>query len=69
MAETDNKEKIHIRLHVYDTEMPVMVPKEEEPLYRDAAVLITNTVNAYASVLKAIKATRNCFTWLLLTLL
>lgn len=56
MAETDNKEKIHIRLHVYDTEMPVMVPKEEEPLYRDAAVLITNTVNAYASVFKGHKS-------------
>ena len=55
MAE-DNKEKLHIRLHVYDTEMPVMVPKEEEPLYRDAAVLITNTVNAYASVFKGHKS-------------
>lgn len=68
MAE-DNKEKLHIRLHVYDTEMSVMVPREEEPLYRDAAVLITNTVNAYARSLMVIKVIRNCFIWLLLILL
>lgn len=48
MAE-ENNEKLRIRLHVYDTDIPVNVRPEDEPLYRDAAMLITNTVNAYAS--------------------
>ena len=48
MAE-DKKEKLRIRLHVYDTDIPVNVYPEEEPLYRDAAALITKTVNSYAS--------------------
>lgn len=47
MAE-ESKEKLHIRLHVYDTEMPVNIRPEDEPLYRDAATLITKTMNAYA---------------------
>lgn len=54
MAE-DNKEKLRIRLHVYDTEIPVNVRPEDEPFYRDAASLITNTVNAYASRYKGPK--------------
>ena len=36
MAE-DNNEKLRIRLHVYDTDIPVNVRPEDEPLYRDAA--------------------------------
>ena len=51
MAE-DNKEKLHIRLHVYDMDISVAVPVEEEALYREAAILITNTLNSYASVFK-----------------
>ncbi len=53
---TEQTEKLHIRLHVYDTEIPVMVPREEEPYYRDAAILITNTINSYASVFKGHKS-------------
>ena len=49
MAE-GNKEKLHIRLHVYDMDISVAVPVEEETLYREAAILITNTLNSYASV-------------------
>ena len=45
----ENNEKLRIRLHVYDTDIPVNVRPEDEPLYRDAATLITDTVNAYAS--------------------
>ena len=48
MAE-ENQEKLRIRLHVYDTEIPVNVRPQDEPYYRDAAQLITSTVNAYAS--------------------
>ena len=47
MAE-QNPQKLRIRLHVYDTDIPVNVEPDAEPLYRDAASLITRTVNAYA---------------------
>ncbi len=47
--------KIHIRLHVYDTDIPVNVVQEEEPLYRNAAKLITDTVNRYAEQYNATK--------------
>lgn len=57
MAE-DNNEKIRIRLHVYDTDIPVNVRPEDEPMYRDAASLITKTVNAYASRYKGPKNER-----------
>ena len=39
MAEDNNK--LHIRLHVYDTELPVTIVREEEEFYRNAAKLIT----------------------------
>lgn len=51
----DKQEKLRIRLHVYDTEIPVNVLPDEEPLYRDAASLITQTVNAYQSRYKGPK--------------
>lgn len=54
MAE-EKQEKLQIRLHVYDTDFPVNVKPDEEPLYRDAARLITNTVNSYASYFKGDK--------------
>ena len=57
MAE-DNNEKLRIRLHVYDMDIPVNVKPEDEPLYRDAASLITSTVNAYASRYKGPKSTK-----------
>ena len=43
---------------MYDTEIPVNVRPEDEPFYRDAAILITNTVNAYASRYKGPKNDR-----------
>ena len=55
MAE-ENKDKLHIRLHVYDTELPVNIVREDEKLYRDAAKLITTAVNNYAGVLKGRKS-------------
>ena len=55
MAE-ENKDKLHIRLHVYDTELPVNIVREDEKLYRDAAKLITTTVNNYAGVCKGRKS-------------
>ena len=58
MAE-DNKDKLHIRLHVYDTEMSVNVVREDEKMYRDAAKLITDTVNTYADVFKGRKTDKD----------
>jgi len=45
-----------IKLHVYNMEMPVKVVREEEALYRDAAALITQTMNTYAALSKGAKS-------------
>ena len=37
-------DKLHIRLHVYDTELSVNIPREDEEYYRAASKLITDTV-------------------------
>lgn len=58
MAEV-KKEKLRIRLHVYDTEMSVNVLPEEEYLYRNAAKLITDTVNTYANAFKGSKGEKD----------
>jgi len=55
MADEKN-EILQIRLHVYDTEIPVKVPRDEEALYREAAILITDTLNTYASFFKGKKS-------------
>jgi cell division protein ZapA len=54
MAEV-NKEKLHIRLHVYDEEIEVTVNREDEEYYRSAAKLITDRYNAYAQAYKGKK--------------
>ena len=54
MAEV-NKEKLHIRLHVYDEEIEVTVNREDEEFYRLAAKLITDRYNAYAQAYKGKK--------------
>ena len=51
MGESD-KEKLRIRLHVYDTDMTVTIPRAEEECYRAAAKLITDVVNNYSAVYK-----------------
>ena len=50
-----NKEKLHIRLHVYDEEIEVTVNREDEEYYRAAAKLITDRYNAYAQAYKGRK--------------
>lgn len=54
MAEV-NKEKLHIRLHVYDEEIEVTINREEEAYYRAAAKLITDRYNRYAQAYKGKK--------------
>ena len=53
------EEKLHIRLHVYDTEISVNVLREDEEYYRKASTLITDTVNTYASVFKGRKSDKD----------
>ena len=36
----EEKERLNIRLHVYDTDIPVKVDREDEYFYREAAKLI-----------------------------
>ena len=52
----EEKERLNIRLHVYDTDIPVKVDREDEYFYREAATLISSTVNKYAEVLKPKKS-------------
>jgi hypothetical protein len=56
-TDMDN-EKINIRLHIYDTEIMVRVPREEEALYRKGADLINELLNAYFSSFKGAKSDR-----------
>jgi cell division protein ZapA len=55
MAEP-NKEKLHIRLHVYDEEIKVTINRDDEEYYRAAAKLITDRYNAYAQAYKGRKS-------------
>lgn len=58
MAE-ENKEKLHITLHVYDTDLAVNIPREEEEYYRKGAKLITDIVNSYSSIFKGRKSDKD----------
>jgi cell division protein ZapA len=55
MAE-QNRDRLHIRLHVYDEEIEVVVNREDEEYYRSAAKLITERYNAYAQAYKGRKS-------------
>lgn len=50
MAGENNK--LRIRLHVYDTEIPVTIMPEDEPYCRNAAKLITDKVNSLSELYK-----------------
>lgn len=50
MAEDNNRLKI--RLHLYDTEMPVTIDRADEEFYRRAGELITKMVNSYSQSYK-----------------
>lgn len=49
MAE-QSEEKLTIRLHVYDTDLTVIIPREDEEYYRKSGKLIDDTVNNYSKV-------------------
>lgn len=48
----DNREKFHIKLHVYDSDLNVAINRDEEALCRNAAKLADDTVNYYSSRFK-----------------
>jgi hypothetical protein len=50
MAEESKEEKFTIRLHVYDREIPVKIPRRDEKICRDAANLATQKINDYFRV-------------------
>ena len=55
MAE-QTKDRLHIRLHVYDEDIEVVINRDDEEYYRNAAKLITDRYNAYAQAYKGRKS-------------
>ena len=49
------KDRLRIRLHVYDEEIEVLVNRDDEEYYRSAAKYITERYNAYAQAYKGRK--------------
>lgn len=50
------QEKLLIRLHVYDTDLSVRIPREDEEYYRKSAKLIDGIVNSYTKIFKGRKS-------------
>jgi len=55
----DKKSKLYIRLHVYDSEIGVTIDRADEVYYRNAAKLITDTINSYASAFRGRKTEKD----------
>ena len=53
------EEKLRIKLHLYETDLMVNVPREEEQYYRAAAKQVTETVNTYAKIYQGKKTHNN----------
>ena len=53
----ENKDKLHIRLRVCDTEIPIRINREEEEVYRRAASRVTSIVNVYNNRAQGKKST------------
>ena len=50
------EDKLQIRLHVYDTDLSVRIPREDEEYYRKSAKLIDEIVNSYSQIFKGRKS-------------
>ena len=50
------QDKLQIRLHVYDTDLSVRIPREDEEYYRESAKLIDDIVNSYTKIFKGRKS-------------
>ena len=55
MAEQE-QDKLLIRLHVYDTDLSVRIPREDEEYYCKSAKLIDDIVNSYTKIFKGRKS-------------
>ena len=55
MAEQE-QDKLLIRLHVYDTDLSVRIPREDEEYYRKSAKLIDDIGNSYTKIFKGRKS-------------
>lgn len=53
-AVTEKKRRITI--HLYDTDLSVNIPANEEELYRKGAKLISDVMNSYSTHFKGIKS-------------
>lgn len=56
MADQTQDNKLTIRLHVYDTDLTVRIPREDEEYYRKSAKLIDEIVNSYTKIFKGRKS-------------
>ena len=50
------QDQLQIRLHVYDTDLSVRIPREDEEYYRKSAKLIDDIVNSYTKIYKGRKS-------------
>ena len=50
------QDKLQIRLHVYDTDLSVRIPREDQEYYRKSAKLIDDIVNSYTKIYKGRKS-------------
>ena len=50
------QDKLQIRLHVYDTDLSLRIPREDEEYYRKSAKLIDDIVNSYTKIYKGRKS-------------
>lgn len=50
------QEKLLIRLHIYDTDLSVKIPREDEEYYRKSGKLINDIVNSYSKIFKGRKS-------------
>lgn len=55
MAEVNQEKKQRITMHIYDMDIPMSVPVDQEEYYREAASLINERANAYYGVWKGRK--------------
>ena len=53
---SQEQEKLTIRLHVYDTDLSVNIPREDEEYYRKSGKLINDLVNSYSKIFKGRKS-------------
>ena len=59
MDSQQNNNTQHITIHVYDMPIDIMVPKDQEALYREAGTIINERLNTYFSYFKGQRADKD----------